>query len=487
MDPTQEAPAIGGHRLEGLGRLGKPRVRRGCSEIGRLGDRELVDFAVARQVDENLDRVDRLCAVARFHDRRAKERPQPGENRRFLLTPLQVTAVEMAPVLGVSEKTIEIWIDLVARFTRLLPNIWKLCLSGRLDLSRAQLVLEAAEDLADEADVPAFEAAVLAYLARYDDPASPLVTVNRGSLARAVRYRKSKFPQRSAEESFHAAFAKRKAVFHSGDNGVGHLGATGMVTDLMAADYRLTLIAKRLCQEPGETRTLDQMRADVLLDLVLGRLTVPASTGALEHADPADSGEGPDAPGGDGAGGDWYARSAVGKFARPVINVTVSLETLAGFSDDPGTLAGAGAIPPELARLIAAHPGSTWYRMLTDDRRECAELSVDAYEPSAPIWRQVVADQPDCLFPGCQRPATCCELDHHTEYPEGDTCTANLGPFCRRHHKTKHARGYRLVRNDDGSHTLYTRFGSTFHLPKAEQPVCTWVDATAGRETATAA
>jgi hypothetical protein len=450
----------------------------------------------------------------------------------------------------VGEATVVQWVRLVERFSVLLPRLWALVCAGRLEVWRAQVVLDAAEELVDEADVVAFEERILGFLERRgqlgDGQAQGLVSVPRAVLARAVRYHKQKFARRGAEEGFAAAYRKRRVSLRVGEDGIASLGVVGAAPDLVAADYRVTLIAKRLSQAVGEERSLEQLRADVVRDLLLGRLHVPASTGALEHpdtlehpdsldtdqaapqaaradaspsgdverrgdssgppqgtspprdAEPAGPGTSPpgdaDPPrraappdGAAGAGGaagpagagegpeaGWAVWSQVGAFARPVINVTVSLETLAGFSDDPGVLAGHGPIPAELARQIAARPGSTWYRMLTDARRECAELSVRGYTPSPPIWRQVVADQPQCLVPGCLRPAPACELDHTIAYPHGPTATTNLAPLCRRHHKVKHAMGYKLTTNPDGSHTLHTRHGSTHHIPRTEQPTTTW-------------
>jgi hypothetical protein len=62
-------------------------------------------------------------------------------------------------------------------------------------------------------------------------------------------------------------------------------------------------------------------------------------------------------------------------FARPVVNVTVPIQTLMGVSDDPGVLTGGTVLPATLARMIAQKPGSTWHRMLTDEAGHCVEVS----------------------------------------------------------------------------------------------------------------
>lgn len=78
-------------------------------------------------------------------------------------------------------------------------------------------------------------------------------------------------------------------------------------------------------------------------------------------------------------------------------------------------------IPAELARAIAS-----WYRMLTDAAGEFVTLSTKSYRPTDPIWRYVVAEQPTCAHPGCDRPSTECELDHIVAWPLGQTSTDNL-------------------------------------------------------------
>jgi len=108
--------------------------------------------------------------------------------------------------------------------------------------------------------------------------------------------------------------------------------------------------------------------------------------------------------------------------------------------------------------------------LLTDGSRG-VELSTTAYRPTAAIWREVVARQPTCFAPTCERPATECELDHGTPYPQGDTSTENLGPGCGRHHRSKHAPGASLRRGPDGLLRYTTRAGLTHLVAPAEQPV----------------
>jgi hypothetical protein len=61
----------------------------------------------------------------------------------------------------------------------------------------------------------------------------------------------------------------------------------------------------------------------------------------------------------------------------------------------------------------------------------------DGYSPAARLARHVRARDRHCRFPGCRRPATQCDLDHITRYPDGSTSADNLQCLCRHHHLLK--------------------------------------------------
>ncbi len=63
--------------------------------------------------------------------------------------------------------------------------------------------------------------------------------------------------------------------------------------------------------------------------------------------------------------------------------------------------------------------------------------ATDGYTPAARLARHVRARDRHCRFPGCRRPATQCDLDHVTRYPDGTTSADNLQCLCRLHHLLK--------------------------------------------------
>lgn len=436
-------------------------------------DRALIDAAAAATVMRNRSHAGMLDAMASFHARRvaeveARAASKAGETDLpgyFRLTPLQATKVEFGPLLALSEMWIQVDIDLTNDLKHWLPQVWERCLSGRLDISRAQVVQAQLGNLTSDEDKAAYCELVQEWMDRNDDADAPVFPIKRHQLQRAARRICLKFPQKSDDESFADAFKKRRVSVRDGEHGMSTLVATMAAHEAMLVDYRLTLIAKRRREEPGEERTLEQLRDDTLVDLVLGRVTVPASDGQLENPDESD---------GPGASDVVQHHDLVGQWARPVINAIVPLPTLMGVSDEPGRLSGGASIPADLMRLIAADPSSMVYRMLVDPERGFKELSVESYTPSNAIRREVAARDPECVFPGCSRPATICECDHRVPHPVGPTCTSNLQPLCEHHHTVKHSEGFTVVRNDDGSYTWTSRFGSVFRLPPPEYPAVVW-------------
>ncbi|HEX4977194.1 MAG TPA: DUF222 domain-containing protein [Nocardioides sp.] len=433
----------------------------GPEPLAGVSPSRLVDAAISSQVRQNRDRALQLELYAEM-----ERRCQADHDARkaagltdFNPSPAREAGVEMGGALGISEYRVLNDLHLRSRLLEWFPAMWRRCRDGRLDLGRAKLFVDAAEQLAHEDDIPLFAASVEAFFERYDDPDSPLCTLSYDRLARAARYRRLKFEQRSPEASFGEAFKKRRVWLRVEDNGTAALGVTGAAHELQACDYRITLIARKRCAAPDEERTLDQMRADTALDLLLGRLTVDALDSELEQDETSD-GHDP---------GSTFHEHEVGRFARPVVNLTVPVTTLMGASDEPGMLGG-DPIPADLARIIAHDENATWYRLLTDPAGNFLDLSTVAYTPTAPIWRHVTARDQLCVWPGCRRPAARCEKDHRVPFPSGPTSTLNLDDLCSPHHRMKHIFGYHVRRRPDGRYEVTTPRGTQLVSAPLEQP-----------------
>jgi len=135
---------------------------------------------------------------------------------------------------------------------------------------------------------------------------------------------------------------------------------------------------------------------------------------------------------------------------RPHLNVTIGLGTLAGLDELPGTLAGFGAIPADVARSIAASAGSITTLLTDPESGAVVGAGELTYRPRQALRDLVAAVTDTCQFPSCRQPVWRCDIDHRTPFdhqrPErgGPTGPSNTGPMCRRHHLFKHHTDWRV-------------------------------------------
>ncbi|BBY17979.1 HNH endonuclease signature motif containing protein [Mycolicibacterium litorale] len=78
------------------------------------------------------------------------------------------------------------------------------------------------------------------------------------------------------------------------------------------------------------------------------------------------------------------------------------------------------------------------------DRAKIRQLRHPGDTPPEPHYRPSIALQDfvrcrdlTCRFPGCDKPATLCDIDHTVPYPTGPTSASNLKCLCRKHHLLK--------------------------------------------------
>ncbi|KJK41244.1 hypothetical protein UK23_39990, partial [Lentzea aerocolonigenes] len=180
----------------------------------------------------------------------------------------------------------------------------------------------------------------------------------------------------------------------------------------------------RSVRNPKDPRTLDQIRADVVADLILA---TPDKTSSV----------------------------------KTEVYVTISAATLMGLSEQPGELAGYGPITAEMARELAAD--ATWRRLLTEPTSgEPLEFGTSTYRPPAALRRFVWTRDRTCRFPGCMRPSHESDLDHTVPFPNGPTSEANLGAFCRYHHRVKHRSTWEVAQRKPGRFTFTSPAGRTY-------------------------
>jgi hypothetical protein len=243
----------------------------------------------------------------------------------------------------------------------------------------------------------------------------------------------------AAEERHARAAASRRVCFYPLEDGMGALTAELTADGLAAVRAVLDAAASALTQVPGETRSVDQLRADALVDLA----RISLATGWLGGV----PGEG--------------VRLGTAQGRRAHIHVTVPYSTLIGLDQHPGELTGYGPIPASIARRIAAE--GVWRRLLTDPATGALlDYGRTTYQPPADLRDHVITRDRTCILPVCGQPAHRCQLDHTTGYPDGPTTAGNLGPPCGPHHDLKTRLHWRLQQPEPGRFVWTTPAGKTY-------------------------
>jgi hypothetical protein len=205
-------------------------------------------------------------------------------------------------------------------------------------------------------------------------------------------------------------------------------------------------------------------------DRASGEDTGPADAESTDAAGAAETVAVTDATGGSAGSADGGACHACGqepgqarwrRAGRPLsVSLTLPLASYVGMLNDPGRLDGFGPVAAVVARQIIddatrnsadAAAGITWRCAVVDDVHGTvlgvgSPVRVPRHDPPPRLADLVRASEPTCCFPGCRICARDCDLDHRIPYnPEdptgqhggGATCSCNLQPLCRGHHRLK--------------------------------------------------
>jgi hypothetical protein len=336
---------------------------------------------------------------------------------------LSQEAVSLA--LKVPPRTAQRMLKTGRTLVRELPRTLALLAGGEISERHAQLITETAWRLDPEL-VDEFETRVS------ERAADQTVSQLRQSASRAALA----LDPATAQQRHVRALADRRVGFHPAEDGMAELPVLVGAVEGQLIFTRLTAAATLFPAE--DARTMDQKRADLLVDAVLA--------GLPQQALPELQGR------------------------RPSIQVVVGADTLLQLDDQPAHLVGYGPITAETARRLAADESGTWRRLLTDpDTGQLLDISADRYRPSQRLRDYVSARDGVCAFPTCNQPAYRCEYEHITPYRQGGrTCRRNAALACRRHNLCKAGTGWRYRRDSDGSLTWTADTGhqGTGHPPQ---------------------
>jgi hypothetical protein len=377
-------------------------------------DRVVVMAAHQRMASHYQARV--YASMASVADAVAEQLHDDGETDIELVD--DACSSEIGAALRLTRRAADSELSVARDFKTRLPAVWHEFLAGRIDRRRANLILYRTEHLdADRAQEVARQAL---------ERAPELTT---GQLAALLRKLNVEADPEDATKRYEKAVDERRVVLDSSVDGTAHLYLMDLPPDRAVRIRDHLDSAARSLRTEGETRTMDQLRADVVLDL-------------LDPIDPA----------------------APGSRRRGALVLTVDLATLAGLTEASGDLGGYGPVVADIARQVAeASRLGEWRFVVTDDQRRSLQAGLTRRRPVAAARRMVEAMHPICVFPGCRVPASRCDLDHTDPWAQSSRTSVNgLAPLCRRHHILRHRGSWRYQRTGAGDHDWVSPLGHRY-------------------------
>jgi hypothetical protein len=350
----------------------------------------------------------------------------------------RAAAADLAVRLSLAESTVRNHGFVARTLRQSLPLVWAWFAEGDVSTQNAReaasIVSELPADLWAEFQTRIMGAITLA-------PARFRAT------ARAIR---EKLQAQTLTERHDAANAHRGVWTEVDRDGMGWLHAHLSAEKLAMVGAALDGLAFGLFTESDEQRTMAQLRADVLSDLLTG-------TSSPYTSSTCTSGSCSNCTGSTCTSG----TCTISAGTRPAVGVTVALTipmlSLLGHSDEPALLEGVGPIDIETARrLCATVPSIT--RLLTDPLSgTIVGIDPRQYRVPTALKRWLAIVQVTCDFPGCGRRAAHCDLDHTRPWAHGGTTTAdNLSHRCRKHHTMKHQTKWQVEKPPGAERAIWT-------------------------------
>ncbi|MFF4593719.1 DUF222 domain-containing protein [Amycolatopsis sp. NPDC001319] len=322
-------------------------------------------------------------------------------------------ASEVALTLHLTDNRAGAMISAAEALASRLPRTFRLMDSGFVDLYRAMKVTEGTVWLSDQ------HARIVDTLLE-----DRLSDKNPTQIRKATAYAAMKTDPEGAANRVTQRRAERRTVLHHQSEGISQLSIDNARTEKATAAYlRIDKIARAL-KTSDEKRTLDQLRADVALDLLL-----TGKGGAAEQAE---------------------------------VYLYVDLQTYLGLNDNPAEMAGHGHVPAEVARHIATGADTTLRRIITDPLTgQVIEVGKFRYRPTIDLEEFVRVRDRECRQPGCPRPAHNCLTEPTPTKGESTTDADETLSYCIRHRRLKNRVDWKYQVIEDGKLVITTPTGQT--------------------------
>jgi hypothetical protein len=337
----------------------------------------------------------------------------------------EAVAAEVAAALRISQGLAGSRLRYARAMRERLPKVGEVFAAGEIDLRTFQTIVYRSDLITDPDILASVDAQLAANVVRWPSMtkgrlAAQIDKVVAAADADALRRRNERLPQ-------------REVWFTDIAGDITDMGAILHTVDAHALDRRLSALAATVCEH--DPRTAAQRRADALGALAAGADRLGCRCGRPDCA------------------------AAKKPPASPVvIHVLAEQPTLTGAANTPASQVGVdGLISPELIAELAKTAKLMPLVHPADAPPE------PGYVPSKALADFVRCRDLTCRWPGCDRPAYQCDLDHTIPHAQGGpTHAANLKCYCRTHHLVKTFWGWRDQQLPDGTLILTSPAGHTY-------------------------
>ncbi len=271
---------------------------------------------------------------------------------------VEFASTEIAAALHLTRNAADSQLGFALQLRERLPQVWELLHCGDIDVPRARTIVDGTDLLTEETARHVVD--------RIVDAAPRLTT---GQLAARIRRLCVKTDPEEAQTRYETAVEDRRVVIESTSDGTANLYAINLPADRAAAiKHRLHSCALGF-KTAGETRTMDQLRTDVFLDLLEGN-----------HSDPTSTGGG-------------------------VVDVQIPLGTLVGVDNLAVEIPGLGPVLAQVGRNIAAQSDREWRYTITDTDGAVLDVGLMPRRPTTALKRLAQHNIEHVSFPdvGCRQ------------------------------------------------------------------------------------
>jgi hypothetical protein len=328
----------------------------------------------------------------------------------------EAAATEIRAALRLTRRAAETDLELAIDLARRLPRVLRSLAAGDIDPRRARVLSHGTSHLDDKAARHVIEQIIT------DAP-----RLTTGELTARLRRLCVEADPETAKERYDQATDRRRLVIEASPEGTANLMGLDLPPDQVTAiAARINQMARSL-RRAGDPRTIDQLRADIYLDILAGN-TQPSRGGTVD--------------------------------------LHVDLDTLARLTETPGDLGGYGLVIADIARQVAEAQANGQWRYTIFDPTTGLPIhdGTTRRRPTTTQRRRVEARDRVCYFPGCRMPSTQCDLDHRTPWTERqETSSAGLDAGCKHDHLTvRHALGWRHQLLPGGDHLWTSPLGHQY-------------------------